>query len=87
MSNSVAFAFIRTIGSSKRMVFSYVFILGGFGKDVDKSSTLKRFAMGLGIFLSFICLYRQSSFKVKMSAILSVSSFLAEGWYGHLLLI
>ncbi len=48
MSNSVAFAFIRTIGGSKRMVFTYVFILGGFGKDVDKSSTLKRFAMGLG---------------------------------------
>ena len=79
ISSSVAFAFIRTIGSSKRMVFSYVFILGGFGRDIDKSSTLKRFAMGLGIFLSFICLYRQSSFTVKMSAILSVSSFFSRG--------
>ena len=79
MSSSLAFAFIRTDGSSKRMVFSYVFILGGFGNDDDRSSTLKRFAIGLGIFLSLICLYRHSSFTVKMSAILSVSSFFRRG--------
>ena len=60
------------------MVFSYVFILGGFGSDDAKSSTLKRFAIGLGVFLSLICLYRHSSFTVKMSAILRVSSFFQE---------
>ena len=77
--NSVAFALIRTAGSSKRMVFSYVFILGGFGKADDRSSILKRFAMGLGIFLSLSSLYMQSNFRVKMSAMLSVSSFFRRG--------
>ena len=77
--NNVVFAFIRTAGSSKRIVFSNVFILGGFGKDDDSSSILKRFAMGLGIFLSLSSLYRQSNFAVKMSAILSVSSFFRRG--------
>ena len=78
MSSSLAFAFIRTVVGSNQMVFSYVFILGGLGSDNDKSS-LKRFSIGLEIFLSLICLYRQSCFTVKMSEILSVSRFFRRG--------
>ena len=77
--NSLVSTLISIDGSSKRIVFSYIFILGGSGVEIARSFSLKRLAIGLGAFLSFICLKRHKSLVLYMSVMLSSLSFFSRG--------